>query len=107
MATAQKSMAEWRQIAAQYKSVIAKFERVRANLLKRRRDATDSEKEVIDDRLKRNDRTRESIRLELETAEREINRLARGRSAAPAKPNAAKEARDLLKLMRESHVPDS
>ena len=68
-------VAEWKRRAAEYERIIATFEKIGNEMRARRREATDSVMEMIDERLKLNDRTVNSMRLGLETVLREIKRV--------------------------------
>ena len=68
-------VAEWKRRAAEYERIIATFEKIGNEMRARRREATDSVMEMIDERLKLNERTVNSMRLGLETVLREIKRV--------------------------------
>jgi hypothetical protein len=70
-----KYAVDWRRRATQYQGLIEQFERVRADLLKRRSKASRFEQLSIDERLEANDRTLKAVREELSVAQAQIERL--------------------------------
>jgi hypothetical protein len=64
-----------RRRATKYVTLLAQFERVKADLLKRRATASGAEMAKIEDRLQLNELTLKSVREELRATKEEIERL--------------------------------
>ena len=75
MPASPKDIAEWERRVDQYKEIIAKFEKVKADLLKRRQGAADSVLVLIEERSNLNDRMLQSMRQGMEAAQDELRRL--------------------------------